>query len=104
MLISQTTCEEMSAANVSCALCLIGATEIEAMNDFGFDEELMIGFLIQERILRNKLMLHRFDSFQLVLTSFDCFHFRNVVIYLMSLYQKWVPFFLMPVSTFLIIL
>ena len=59
MLISQTTCEEMSAANVSCALCLIGATEIEAMTDFGFDEELMIGFLIQVRTLRNKSMLQR---------------------------------------------
>ena len=37
----------MSAANMTCALCLIVATEIEAMTDFGFDEELVIGFLIQ---------------------------------------------------------
>ena len=60
MLISQTTCEEMSTANITCALCLIGATEIEAMTDFGFDEELMIGFLIQVRTLKNKSMLPRF--------------------------------------------
>ena len=57
MLISQTKCEEMSATNITCALCLIGATEIEAMTDFGFDEELMIGFLIQVRTLKSKSML-----------------------------------------------
>ena len=55
MLISQTKCEEISTANITCALCLIGATEIEAMSDIGYDEELMIGFLIQVRTLRNKI-------------------------------------------------
>ena len=49
----------MSTVNITCALCLIGATEIEAMTDIGFDEELMIGFLIQVRKLRNKSMPQR---------------------------------------------
>ena len=62
----------MSAANMTCALCLIVATEIEAMTDFGFDEELMIGFLIQVRLKRNKSMFHRPQLFSI---TFDFFLF-----------------------------
>ena len=50
LLISSTTCEEMTVGNITCALCLVGATEIEAMSDDGIDEELMIGYLIHVRI------------------------------------------------------
>jgi len=77
MLISQTTCEEMSAANVSCALCLIGATEIEAMTDIGFDEELLIGLLIQVRILRKKSMLHWSWLFSITYDIFSLLSFQK---------------------------
>ena len=38
---------EFTSSNITCALCLIGANEIEAIVDYGLDEELMVGYLIQ---------------------------------------------------------
>ena len=38
---------EFTSSNITCALCLIGANEIEAMTDYGLDEELMVGYLVQ---------------------------------------------------------
>ena len=46
-----TTLSEFTNDNITCALCLIGANEIEALADYGFDEELMVGYLIQVRNL-----------------------------------------------------
>ena len=40
-------CSEFTNSNITCALCLIGANEIEAMTDYGLEEELMVGYLVQ---------------------------------------------------------
>ena len=45
-----TALSEFTSSNITCALCLIGANEIEAITDYGLDEELMVGYLIQVRL------------------------------------------------------
>ena len=43
------TYAEMSSKNITCALCLVGVAEVEAMADYGLDDEMLLGVLIEVR-------------------------------------------------------